>query len=91
MPDAQPRIFPAYLLVAQFADGSRLLFDGLTEQQAMTKMETAQKDHGDITWYDGVTDQNYENGVYHAAFPPPPHLPFPIVDLTDLPPQDPPE
>ncbi len=30
-----------------------------------------QDEHGDITWFDGVTDEHYENGVFYAAFPPP--------------------
>ena len=57
--DQNADIFPAYRLVAQFADGQRLTFDGLTEQQAQTRMEAAQALHGDICWYDGVTDQHY--------------------------------
>lgn len=40
--DQNADIFPAYRLVAQFADGQRLTFDGLTEQQAQTRMEAAQ-------------------------------------------------
>ncbi|MCM1296365.1 MAG: hypothetical protein NC311_12570 [Muribaculaceae bacterium] len=87
MPNDQPQIFPAYCLVAQFADGARLTFGGFTEQQAMDKMEAAQAEHGDITWYDGVTDEHYESGLFHAAVPDPPHFPFPIVDLTDAPEQ----
>lgn len=51
-----PEVFPAYRLVAEFADGQRLTFDGLTEQQAQDRMEAAQAQHGDICWYDGVTD-----------------------------------
>ena len=37
--DQNADIFPAYRLVAQFADGQRLTFDGLTEQQAQNRME----------------------------------------------------
>ena len=55
-------VYPPYRLVAQFADGVRLLFDGLTEAQAQQSMEAAQAQHGDIAWYDGVTDLHYENG-----------------------------
>ena len=51
--DQNADIFPAYRLVAQFADGQRLTFDGLTDQQAQTRMEAAQALHGDICWYDG--------------------------------------
>ena len=35
--DQNADIFPAYRLVAQFADGQRLTFDGLTDQQAQTR------------------------------------------------------
>ena len=38
--DTTPTIYPAFRLVAQFADGQRLYFDGLTEQQAQQRMET---------------------------------------------------
>ena len=55
-----PEYFPAYRLVAAFAEDA----------------------HGDITWFDGVTDQYYENGRFYAAIPPPPHSPFPIIDPT---------
>ena len=50
--DQNADIFPAYRLVAQFADGQRLAFDGLTEQQAQNRMEAAQALHGDICWRD---------------------------------------
>lgn len=38
--------------------------------------------HGDIGWWDWVTDENYRNGEYHQLIPPPPHLPFPLIDVT---------
>lgn len=76
----QPKIYPAYCLVAQFADGSRLRFSGITYEQAYTAMNEAQAEHGDIAWYDGVTDEHYENGKFYAAIPPPPQLPFPLID-----------
>ena len=31
-------VYPPYRLVAQFADGARLLFDGLTEAQARERL-----------------------------------------------------
>ena len=61
--DQNADIFPAYRLVAQFADGQRLTF------------------HGDICWYDGVTDQHYENGHFYKLTPPPPTIN--MIDLTD--------
>lgn len=74
-------VFAPYRFVAQFADGSRLLFDGLTEEQAMQSMEAAQAQHGDIGWYDGVTDQHYEGGKYYKLIPP--SRSVTIIDLTD--------
>lgn len=81
--DTTPEVFPAFRLVAQFSDGQRLYFDGLTGQQATAAMEAAQAQHGDISWYDGVTDLHYENGQFHALVPPPPTLN--LFDLTDFP------
>ena len=64
--------FAPWRLVAAFADGSRLLFDGLTEDQARDAMEAAQEEHGDIGYWNRVTDQNYEDGRYYKTVPPPP-------------------
>lgn len=64
--------FAPWRLVAAFADGSRLLFDGLTEEQAKDAMEAAQEEHGDIGYWNRVTDQNYEDGRYYKTVPPPP-------------------
>ena len=74
-------VYPPYRLVAQFADGARLLFDGLTEAQAQQSMEAAQAQHGDIAWYDGVTDLHYENGKYYKLIPSPPEVT--LIDLTE--------
>ena len=52
MDNDQTQFFAPFRLVAEFADGSRLLFDGLTEGQARERMEDAQEQHGDIAWLD---------------------------------------
>lgn len=72
--------FP-FRLVAAFSDGARLLFDGVTEDAAKKSMEDAQAQHGDITWWDGVTDEHYDCGRYFATMAAPPG--FIIVDLTE--------
>ena len=76
-------VFPAFRLVAQFVEGHRLLFHGLPAHTHRPAMEAAQTQHGDITWWDGVTDQHYENGRYFATLPPPPEIT--MYDLTDYP------
>ena len=83
MMDDKTKVFAPYRCAAAFADGSRLTFDGLTRDQARTAMEAAMEQHGDIGWWDWVTDENYRKGEYHKLIPPPTHLPFPVFDLTD--------
>lgn len=77
------QVFLPFRLVASFADGARLLFDGLTEDHARQAMEAAQAHHGDITWWDAVTDQHYDHGHYYGTLPPPPEIT--LIDLTDYP------
>lgn len=74
--------FAPYRLVAEFADGARALFDGLTEQQAYDRIVAAASAHGDVVWYDGVTDLHYERGRYHALAPDP-GLHAARIDLTE--------
>ena len=78
--DNTQQIFPAFRLVAQFADGQRLTFDGLTEQQARQSMEAAQAQHGDITWFDGVTDHALRKRALLTTHPQPPEIT--MIDLT---------
>ncbi len=83
MDETKSGCFPAHRLVAEFADGQRIIFDGFTWEQARDAMEAAQIEHGEIAWFDGVTDEHYENGVFHAAFQPPSHRPLPLTGTTD--------
>lgn len=76
-------VYPPYRCAAAFADGSRLTFDGLTRDQARAAMEAAMEQHGDIGWWDWVTDENYRKGEYYKLIPPPPRLPFPLLDVSD--------
>lgn len=64
-------VFLPFRFVAQFADDSRLLFNGFTEEECWHKICDAQKQHGDVSWYDGVTDLHYEHGRYYATVPQP--------------------
>lgn len=57
-------LFAPWRLVASFSDGTRTTFDGLTEEQAHASMEAAQHEHGDICYWNRVTDVNYEDGQY---------------------------
>lgn len=83
MMDDKTKVFAPFRCVASFVDGSRLTFDGLTREQARAAMEAAMEQHGDYGPWNWVTDENYINGEYHKLIPPPPRLPFPVLDLTD--------
>ena len=77
------KVFAPFRCVASFVDGSRLTFDGLTREQARAAMEAAMEQHGDYGPWAWVTDENYIGGQYYKLIPPPPRLPFPVLDLTD--------
>ena len=68
----EAQFFAPWRGVAEFADDSRLTFDGFTEEQARAAMEAAQNEHGDIAWWDHVTDVNYTDGQYYKTLPQPP-------------------
>lgn len=66
----KPLEMPAYCLVASYADGTRQLFYGDTDEEAQEKLEAAMSEHGQITWYDDVTDLNYQRGKYYKLCEP---------------------
>lgn len=68
----EAQFFAPWRVVAEFADDSRLTFDGFTEEQARAAMEAAQNEHGDIAWWDHVTDVNYSDGQYYKTLRQPP-------------------
>ena len=72
-----------YCYIAAFADGSRLRFPGISFEDCYSRICDAVSQHGDVTWYDAVTDELYDSGILSASIPEPPVLP--IVDLTDGP------
>lgn len=74
-------VFLPYRLVAAFADGSRLYFDDISESRALAAAQAAQAVHGDITWFDGVTDANYDHGLLLDLLPPPPEIT--LIDLRE--------
>lgn len=67
-------VFAPWRIVATFSDGSRLTFDGITEEQARAAAEKAMDEHGDISWWNRVTDKHYEDGRYYKTVPEPPFL-----------------
>lgn len=68
----EAQFFAPWRVVAEFADDSRLTFDGFTEEQTRAAMEAATEEHGDIAWWDHVTDVNYTDGQYYKTLHQPP-------------------
>lgn len=57
--------YARFCFVAQYDDGARLLHYGPTEAAIMDAIAAAVRSHGDVVWYDGVTDQHYTKGRYY--------------------------
>lgn len=57
--------YARHSFVAEFSDGARLRFYGPTEAGILDAIAAAVPAHGDVLWYDGVTDQQYEHGQHY--------------------------
>ena len=57
--------YARHSFVAEFSDGARLRFYGPTEAGILDAIAAAVPAHGDVLWYDGVTDQHYTKGRYY--------------------------
>lgn len=80
---AEHAAFLPYRIVAQYADGSRLAFDGFTMEQAKEAAEAAQDEHGDIGYWNTVTDEHYEDGLFYKLIPEPPVLKTSGIETPD--------
>lgn len=56
-------------LVAEFSDGTRKRFYAESEEVAFDLITEAAGNHDGLAWYDGVTDENYEKGIYYKYIP----------------------
>lgn len=63
------KIWP-YCLVASFSDGTRKYFYGNDENEAYNKITDDCSAHGDVTWYDGATNLEYERGKHYTLCQP---------------------
>jgi hypothetical protein len=61
-------IFP-FLVEGEFADGYTCEVGGDSEAECIEKLVNMQDKHGELVWYSGVTDENYEFGknVYSSS------------------------
>lgn len=61
-------IFP-FLVEGEFADGYTCEVGGDSEAECIEKLGNMQDKHGELVWYSGVTDENYEFGksIYSSS------------------------
>lgn len=51
-------------MVGRYADEEEIEVGGFSEEDCMTKLIDLQEKHGELTWYSGVTDEDYQFGEY---------------------------
>lgn len=51
-------------ICGKFADGFEITVGGADEYECMGKLGDLTEKHGELVWYSGYTDENYEAGEY---------------------------
>jgi hypothetical protein len=51
-------------MVGEYADGEQVTVGGSNEEDCMQKLIDRIEQHGELTWYSGVTDEDYQFGKY---------------------------
>lgn len=58
------KILYPWKMVGQYADGHESIVSGNNEEDCMYKLCALQEKHGEMTWYSGYSDEDYEAGEY---------------------------
>lgn len=56
-------IYP-WKMVGRYADDEEIYVGGQDEEDCMYELIEKQKQHGNLVWYSGVTDEDYVGGEY---------------------------
>lgn len=51
-------------MVGRYADDEVVTVGGSSEEDCMEKLAALEKKHGELTWYSGVSDEDYAFGEY---------------------------
>lgn len=54
-------------MIGRYADGEELTVGGFDESECMSKLIDLREQHGELTWYSGFSDEDYEAGEYIGA------------------------
>ena len=58
------RICWPWKMVARYADSEEIEVGGNSEEDCMERLAELEEQHGEMTWYSGVSDEDYANGEY---------------------------
>ena len=56
-------IYP-WKMIGRYADDEEIYVGGQDEEDCMYELIEKQKQHGNLVWYSGVTDEDYVDGEY---------------------------
>lgn len=56
-------IYP-WKMAGRYADDSEVEVGGFDEEDCMYKLIALQEKHGELTWYSGISDEDYVAGEY---------------------------
>lgn len=54
-------------MVGTYTDGEEITVGGSSEENCMEQLIDLEEKHGPLTWYSGVTDEDYQFGEYIGA------------------------
>lgn len=57
-------IYYPWKMAARYSDGEEIEVSGNSEEDCMEKLAGLEDKHGEMTWYSGVTDEDYQFGEY---------------------------
>lgn len=62
--DIDSCILEPWRICGEYEDGFTVTVGGNSEEDCMEKLIDLQEKHGDLTWFSGYKDQDYEAGEY---------------------------
>ena len=54
----------AFKMEGRYSDGLQVIVGAGSEDHCMARLIDLIDDHGDLVWYSGYCDEDYENGEY---------------------------
>lgn len=53
-----------WIMVGRYADNEEITVGGYSEEDCMERLVDLEEKHGELTWYSGVSDEDYVAGEY---------------------------